>query len=96
MLTKGVIGNRAAEETEMTATFTRPGHLADIAAASPVGAIMGRMETAFINNDVVAVENGYTYFMMNMGAHGAVGAAEDNAIAEYLEQFDSLLCGEVA
>ena len=45
MLTKGVIGNRAAEETEMTATFTHACHLAEIAAASPVGGIMGRIAT---------------------------------------------------
>ena len=76
----------------MTKTFTRTGHLATIADASPVGAIMVRMESG----DIDQIERGYAYFMMNMGAHGAVGVEEDNAIAAYLEQFDEIMMGEVA
>ena len=66
----------------MTITFTRPGYLATITNASPVGQMMLRMESAFVSGDVARVENGYHAFMINMGSIGTKGVAEDNDIAE--------------
>ena len=70
--------------------FIRTGYLATAAQGSPLDKMMTRMESAFAESDVAEVEKGYAAMMVNMGAFGAIGAAEDNAIVDYLDQFDAI------
>lgn len=62
--------------------FVQPGSFTD--------GFMTKMESAFAAGDQQGVEAGFHHFLRNMGGHGASGTSYDNAITDYLEQFEGL------